>query len=59
LQEDPRTSGKTNESTNNMPTMSVKSTDDLGPLPSGWEERTHADGRTFYINHGKFQYFIY
>ncbi|XP_052794019.1 E3 ubiquitin-protein ligase NEDD4-like isoform X2 [Mya arenaria] len=23
----------------------------LGPLPDGWEERTHADGRVFYINH--------
>uniref|UniRef100_A0A8C4NBE9 HECT-type E3 ubiquitin transferase n=1 Tax=Eptatretus burgeri TaxID=7764 RepID=A0A8C4NBE9_EPTBU len=24
---------------------------DLGPLPPGWEERTHTDGRTFYIDH--------
>ncbi|XP_041914443.1 E3 ubiquitin-protein ligase NEDD4-like isoform X25 [Alosa sapidissima] len=24
---------------------------DLGPLPPGWEERIHADGRTFYIDH--------
>ncbi|XP_044294735.1 E3 ubiquitin-protein ligase NEDD4 isoform X2 [Varanus komodoensis] len=24
---------------------------DLGPLPPGWEERLHTDGRTFYINH--------
>ncbi|PVD19538.1 hypothetical protein C0Q70_20027 [Pomacea canaliculata] len=24
---------------------------DLGPLPPGWEERTHADGRVFYIDH--------
>ncbi|XP_021360527.1 E3 ubiquitin-protein ligase NEDD4-like isoform X4 [Mizuhopecten yessoensis] len=23
----------------------------LGPLPAGWEERTHSDGRVFYINH--------
>ena len=23
----------------------------LGPLPPSWEERTHADGRVFYINH--------
>lgn len=23
----------------------------LGPLPDGWEERTHTDGRVFYINH--------
>ncbi|KAM6308765.1 E3 ubiquitin-protein ligase NEDD4 [Aegotheles albertisi] len=24
---------------------------DLGQLPPGWEERTHTDGRIFYINH--------
>ncbi|XP_028812142.1 E3 ubiquitin-protein ligase NEDD4-like isoform X2 [Denticeps clupeoides] len=24
---------------------------DLGPLPPGWEERVHTDGRTFYIDH--------
>ncbi|XP_061409887.1 E3 ubiquitin-protein ligase NEDD4-like isoform X3 [Lethenteron reissneri] len=24
---------------------------ELGPLPPGWEERTHSDGRTFYIDH--------
>uniref|UniRef100_UPI003AAED026 E3 ubiquitin-protein ligase NEDD4-like isoform X5 n=1 Tax=Centroberyx gerrardi TaxID=166262 RepID=UPI003AAED026 len=24
---------------------------DLGPLPPGWEERVHSDGRTFYIDH--------
>ncbi|XP_068954206.1 E3 ubiquitin-protein ligase NEDD4 isoform X1 [Petaurus breviceps papuanus] len=26
-------------------------TTDLGPLPPGWEERVHTDGRVFYINH--------
>uniref|UniRef100_A0A8C4HA18 HECT-type E3 ubiquitin transferase n=1 Tax=Dicentrarchus labrax TaxID=13489 RepID=A0A8C4HA18_DICLA len=26
---------------------------DLGPLPPGWEERVHSDGRTFYIDHSK------
>ncbi|XP_025000325.1 E3 ubiquitin-protein ligase NEDD4-like isoform X9 [Gallus gallus] len=25
--------------------------DDLGPLPPGWEERIHLDGRMFYIDH--------
>uniref|UniRef100_A0A673IE61 HECT-type E3 ubiquitin transferase n=1 Tax=Sinocyclocheilus rhinocerous TaxID=307959 RepID=A0A673IE61_9TELE len=33
---------------------------DLGPLPPGWEERVHADGRTFYIDHKfkqKYDYF--
>uniref|UniRef100_A0A8D0AFB3 HECT-type E3 ubiquitin transferase n=1 Tax=Sander lucioperca TaxID=283035 RepID=A0A8D0AFB3_SANLU len=24
---------------------------DLGPLPPGWEERVHTDGRIFYIDH--------
>ncbi|XP_074090713.1 E3 ubiquitin-protein ligase NEDD4 isoform X1 [Macrotis lagotis] len=26
-------------------------TADPGPLPAGWEERIHTDGRVFYINH--------
>ena len=25
--------------------------EELGSLPEGWEERVHADGRSFYINH--------
>ncbi|XP_012371889.1 E3 ubiquitin-protein ligase NEDD4 isoform X1 [Octodon degus] len=29
----------------------LESASDLGPLPPGWEERTHTDGRVFYINH--------
>ncbi|XP_015451483.1 E3 ubiquitin-protein ligase NEDD4 isoform X3 [Pteropus alecto] len=29
----------------------LDSSNDLGPLPPGWEERTHTDGRVFYINH--------
>lgn len=29
----------------------VDSSNDLGPLPPGWEERTHTDGRVFFINH--------
>ncbi|KAM6181399.1 E3 ubiquitin-protein ligase NEDD4 isoform 3-T3 [Erethizon dorsatum] len=29
----------------------LESSSDLGPLPPGWEERTHTDGRIFYINH--------
>lgn len=28
--------------------------DDLGPLPPGWEERVHRDGRIFFIDHSKF-----
>uniref|UniRef100_A0A8B9KUP5 HECT-type E3 ubiquitin transferase n=1 Tax=Astyanax mexicanus TaxID=7994 RepID=A0A8B9KUP5_ASTMX len=31
---------------------------DLGPLPPGWEERVHADGRTFYIDHSKTSLFL-
>ncbi|XP_059620514.1 E3 ubiquitin-protein ligase Nedd-4 isoform X2 [Phlebotomus argentipes] len=30
---------------------SRKPEDDLGPLPEGWEERVHSDGRIFYIDH--------
>ncbi|KAL4682095.1 hypothetical protein H8957_006816 [Semnopithecus entellus] len=30
---------------------SLDTSSDLGPLPPGWEERTHTDGRIFYINH--------
>ncbi|XP_004835403.1 E3 ubiquitin-protein ligase NEDD4 isoform X4 [Heterocephalus glaber] len=29
----------------------LESSSDLRPLPPGWEERTHTDGRIFYINH--------
>ncbi|RVE39838.1 hypothetical protein evm_015512 [Chilo suppressalis] len=25
--------------------------DELGPLPEGWEERVHTDGRIFFIDH--------
>uniref|UniRef100_A0A3B4CYM8 HECT-type E3 ubiquitin transferase n=1 Tax=Pygocentrus nattereri TaxID=42514 RepID=A0A3B4CYM8_PYGNA len=32
---------------------------DLGPLPPGWEERVHADGRTFYIDHSKTKLFTF
>ena len=28
--------------------------DQLGPLPEGWEERVHTDGRIFFIDHSKF-----
>ncbi|KAK7832699.1 hypothetical protein U0070_026895 [Myodes glareolus] len=32
----------------------VDSSNDLGPLPPGWEERTHTDGRVFFINHSTY-----
>lgn len=28
-----------------------KHEDELGPLPEGWEERVHSDGRIFFIDH--------
>lgn len=31
---------------------------DLGPLPEGWEERVHTDGRIFFIDHSKNSIFI-
>ncbi|KAH3837035.1 E3 ubiquitin-protein ligase NEDD4-like isoform X2 [Dreissena polymorpha] len=33
------------------PSSNVDLLSNLGPLPDGWEERTHTDGRVFYINH--------
>ncbi|XP_017072050.1 E3 ubiquitin-protein ligase Nedd-4 isoform X10 [Drosophila eugracilis] len=34
-----------------MPNQTRRVEDDLGPLPEGWEERVHTDGRIFYIDH--------
>ncbi|XP_011182946.1 E3 ubiquitin-protein ligase Nedd-4 isoform X4 [Zeugodacus cucurbitae] len=34
-----------------MPNQIRRVEDDLGPLPEGWEERVHTDGRVFYIDH--------
>ncbi|XP_041430409.1 NEDD4 like E3 ubiquitin protein ligase S homeolog isoform X13 [Xenopus laevis] len=34
-----------------MRTKASLNPNDLGPLPPGWEERIHMDGRTFYIDH--------
>uniref|UniRef100_A0A8C7QBS6 HECT-type E3 ubiquitin transferase n=1 Tax=Oncorhynchus mykiss TaxID=8022 RepID=A0A8C7QBS6_ONCMY len=50
LQEDPRLKYPVH-----MRTKASLDPGDLGPLPPGWEERVHADGRTFYIDHSKFQ----
>lgn len=36
---------------------SRKPEDDLGPLPESWEERMHADGRIFFIDHRKIYHF--
>lgn len=31
----------------------TSSDDNLGPLPEGWEERVHTDGRIFFIDHSE------
>lgn len=39
---------------NNIPNRPKNTyVDDLGPLPDGWEERVHSDGRIFFIDHNK------
>uniref|UniRef100_A0A6I8SFU1 HECT-type E3 ubiquitin transferase n=1 Tax=Xenopus tropicalis TaxID=8364 RepID=A0A6I8SFU1_XENTR len=46
LEEDPRLKFPVH-----MRTKASLNPNDLGPLPPGWEERIHGDGRTFYIDH--------
>jgi E3 ubiquitin-protein ligase NEDD4 len=47
---DPRTSRPSAlPSQTNVPNR--RHQDDLGPLPEGWEERVHTDGRIFFIDH--------
>jgi hypothetical protein len=36
-----------------VPLVNRKPDDDLGPLPEGWEERVHSDGRIFFIDHSE------
>lgn len=51
---DPRTgraSPMPNQTT--VPVSSHKPDDNLGPLPEGWEERVHSDGRIFFIDHSE------
>lgn len=51
---DPRTgraSPMPNQAT--VPLVNRKPDDDLGPLPEGWEERVHSDGRIFFIDHSE------
>ncbi|XP_044747112.1 E3 ubiquitin-protein ligase NEDD4 isoform X2 [Coccinella septempunctata] len=49
---DPRT-GRASPMPNQpqVPVYNKKPDDDLGPLPEGWEERIHSDGRIFFIDH--------
>lgn len=52
---DPRTGQPSHVPKKNMIPNRPKNTyvDDLGPLPDGWEERVHSDGRIFFIDHNK------
>ncbi|KAJ8925495.1 hypothetical protein NQ315_009333 [Exocentrus adspersus] len=49
---DPRT-GRASPMPNQAatPVVNKRPDDDLGPLPEGWEERVHTDGRIFFIDH--------
>ncbi|KAG5896742.1 hypothetical protein JTB14_031723 [Gonioctena quinquepunctata] len=49
---DPRT-GRASPMPNQAaaPVVNKRPDDDLGPLPEGWEERVHSDGRIFFIDH--------
>lgn len=53
--EDPRTGEPSHlPAKNNIPNRPKNTfVDDLGPLPDGWEERVHSDGRIFFIDHNK------
>jgi len=42
-----------------MPNQTRRVEDDLGPLPEGWEERVHTDGRVFYIDHSGLYYIMF
>ncbi|CRL06760.1 CLUMA_CG019490, isoform A [Clunio marinus] len=47
---DPRT-GCASPMPNAQSSAEERHEDDLGPLPEGWEERVHSDGRIFFIDH--------
>jgi len=47
---DPRT-GSASPMPNAQNANDERQEDDLGPLPEGWEERVHSDGRIFFIDH--------
>lgn len=48
-------SGRASAMPNQSPSVITndKPEDELGPLPEGWEERLHSDGRIFFIDHSK------
>nr|CAD7587911.1 unnamed protein product [Timema genevievae] len=47
---DPRT-GRASPMPNQNHPPNRRPEDELGPLPEGWEERIHSDGRIFFIDH--------
>lgn len=47
---DPRT-GCASPMPNSQTRDPERTEDELGPLPEGWEERVHSDGRIFFIDH--------
>lgn len=49
---DPR-SGMPSSPPNQHHASQWKHEDELGPLPEGWEQRVHSDGRIFFIDHKK------
>ncbi|XP_077988397.1 E3 ubiquitin-protein ligase NEDD4-like isoform X2 [Glandiceps talaboti] len=48
---DPRLSNRAIPNLRSQAMYRPRSNPELGPLPPGWEERVHSDGRIFYINH--------
>ncbi|KXJ28856.1 E3 ubiquitin-protein ligase NEDD4-like [Exaiptasia diaphana] len=46
-----RTAASAPSLSSSPPSAAPNVNQDLGPLPDGWEERLHADGRVFYIDH--------
>lgn len=48
---DPRTGSASPMPNAVQNTIDERQEDNLGPLPEGWEERVHIDGRIFFIDH--------
>ncbi|XP_058804141.1 E3 ubiquitin-protein ligase NEDD4 isoform X2 [Phymastichus coffea] len=49
---DPRTGRPSSIPWHNVPSATPRNDiDQVGPLPEGWEERVHSDGRIFFIDH--------
>ncbi|XP_070542382.1 E3 ubiquitin-protein ligase NEDD4-like isoform X2 [Ptychodera flava] len=48
---DPRLMNRTHPNLRSQTINRPRANPELGPLPPGWEERVHSDGRIFYIDH--------